>query len=129
MKRDDPNDDAIREGDPPYFGSTTRGGDEQPTGGRSFDSTLPREYSRSLGRGAMVVGLLFVVSVLLADGGIAARVTLIAVLGYLAGVAVMALRRPQTLTATDISFLRWGFVPLWLATQVCARAWAWFGHL
>jgi hypothetical protein len=95
-----------------------------------LDSALAPEYSRSLCRGAMVVGLLFVLSALLVDGGLTARITLMAVLGYLAGVSVMAVRRPQAPTATDMRFLRWGLVPLWFTTQVCARcAWAWCGRL
>jgi hypothetical protein len=88
-----------------------------------FDSTLSPEYSRSLGRGAIVVGVVFAVSALLLDGGLTARITLMVALGYLAGVAMMAVRRPQAPTATDISFLRWGFLQLWFATQVCARLW------
>lgn len=129
MKNDDPNDGVCREGDPPYFAKTTRGGDKPPIDGRRLYSTLSPEYSRCLGRGALVVGLILAASVLLLDGGVAVRATLIAVLGYLAGVAVMALRRPQTPTATDLNFLRWGFAPLWSATYACALAWAWFGNL
>lgn len=93
-------------------------------------SALSPEYSRSLGRGTMVALLLFLFAGLVLDGGLTAQITLMAVLGYLGGVAVMAIRRPQAPTAADVWLLRWGFVPLWFATQVGARcAWSWMGWL
>lgn len=91
---------------------------------------LSPKYSRSLGRGTVVVLLLVVMSGQVLDGGLTAQIALIALLGYLGGVAVLATRRPQTPTATDLWFIRWGFVPLWLATQIGARwAWTWLGRL
>ena len=90
---------------------------------------LSPEYSRALGHGAVVVLLLFVFTGLLLDGGLTAQITLIAALGYLGGVAVMVVRRPQAPTAADLWLLRWGFVPLWLVAQVGARyAWSWMGR-
>ena len=45
--------------------------------------------------GRAVVFLFFVLAGLVLDGGLAVRITLMAVAGYLGGVAVMAARRPQ----------------------------------
>ncbi len=94
-----------------------------------LNSTLSQEYSRSLGRGAIVIGVTFAVSTLILDGGVMARITLLVALGYLAGVAVIAVRRPSAPTETDINYLRWGFLPLWLAAQICARLWMLRGFL
>ena len=95
-----------------------------------FNITLSPEYSRSLGRGTLLVFLLIVISGLVLDGRLTAQITLMAVLGYLGGIAVMMVRRPLAPTATDLWLLRWGFVPLWFAAQVGTRyVWAWIGRL
>ena len=74
--------------------------------------------------------LFFVLAGLVLDGGLAVQITLMAVAGYLGGVAVMAARRPQAPTSADVWLLRWGFVPLWIAAQVGVRyAWSWMGRL
>ena len=64
-----------------------------------FDITLSPEYSRSLGRGTLLVFLLIVISGLVLDGGLTAQITLMAVLGYLGGIAVMVVRRPLARSA------------------------------
>ena len=95
-----------------------------------MDSALSPKYNRSLGQGMIMMFLFFVVAGLVLDGGLTTQITLIAVFGYLGGVAVMAVRRPQSPTTTDVWLLRWGFVPLWIAAQVGARcAWSWMGRL
>jgi hypothetical protein len=95
-----------------------------------FNIALSPEYSRSLGHGTVFVLLLIELSGLVLDGGLTAQITLMAVLGYLGGVTVLVVRRPQAPTATDLWLLRWGFVPLWLAVQVGTRyAWTWMGRL
>lgn len=95
-----------------------------------MDSALSPKYNRSLGQGMIVVFLFFVVAGLMLDGGLTVQITLIAAFGYLGGVAVMAVRRPQSPTATDLWLLRWSFVPLWMAVQVGTRcAWFWMGRL
>src|SRR5262249_24883807 len=94
------------------------------------ECALSPEYSRALGRGAVVIFLLFALASLVLDYGVTAQITLMAVLGYLGGVAVMAVRRPWTPTKADLWLLRWGFIPLWLAAQVGVRyAWSWMGRL
>jgi hypothetical protein len=90
-----------------------------------IDSVLSSEYGRSLGRGTLLVFLLFVLAGLVLDGGLTGQITLMAVMGYLGGAAIMAARRPLTPTATDVWLLRWGFIPLWVAAQVGVRL-AWF---
>jgi hypothetical protein len=86
-------------------------------------------------RGAVVVGSVLVLAVLVLatlvlDGGLTAQVTLMAIMGYLGGVAVMACRRPQAPSALDLWLVRWGFIPLWFAAQVLARyAWTLMGRL
>jgi hypothetical protein len=85
---------------------------------------LSNEYSRALGRGVPLIGLVFA----LADGysRLTAQITLMAILAYLGGVAVMVIRRPQAPTSNDLRLLRWGFLPLWFTAQVSARfVWSW----
>lgn len=94
------------------------------------ETALSSEYSRALGHGAIVVFFLFISAGLVLDGGLTAQITLMATLGYLGGVVVMAVRRPQTPTATDLWMLRYGFAPLCLIAQVGVRyAWSWMGRL
>lgn len=94
------------------------------------ESTLSPEYSSALGRGVVCVFALFILAGLVLDGGLTAQITLMAVMGYLGGTAVVVVRRPQAPTAFDLWLLRWGFVPLWLAVQVGAwYAWSWMGRL
>jgi len=91
---------------------------------------LSPEYNRSLRVGAILAVTVSVLACLVLDGGLTAQITLMAVLAYFGGVALMVVRRPQAPTATDLWLLRWGFLPLWLAVQVSARfAWYWLGRI
>ncbi len=52
-------------------------------------------------------------SMLMLDGGVMARICGITILGFWAAVALMMIRRPLSPTSFDIMFLRWGFFPLY----------------
>jgi hypothetical protein len=84
--------------------------------------TLSPDYSRALGWGVLVI---FLILVFVMWDRLAVQITLMAILAYLGGVAVMVIRRPQTPTINDLRLLRWGFLPLWLCTQISARL-VWF---
>ena len=52
-------------------------------------------------------------SLLMLDGGIMARICAITMLGFWAAVALVMVRRPLSPSSFDIMFLRWGFFPLY----------------
>jgi hypothetical protein len=52
-------------------------------------------------------------SMLMLDGGVMARICGITILGFWAHVALMMIRRPLFPRSSDIMFLRWGFFPLY----------------
>jgi len=79
---------------------------------------LSPQYTAALLRSAIVAALLLGLSALVLDGGLVMQVALMTSLGYLGGVAMIASRRPQAPTATDLWVVRWGFAPLWLAAQI-----------
>jgi hypothetical protein len=92
--------------------------------------TLSPNYNRPLACGAAVVLAILILATLVLDGGLTRRITLIAIMGYLGGAAVMVIRRPKTPTRLDLQLLQFGFIPIWLATGVVARyAWHWMGRL
>ena len=80
--------------------------------------TLSPDYSRALGCGVFQI---FSIIVLVMWDRLAVQITLTAILAYLGGVAVIVIRRPQTPTTVDLRLLRWGFLPMWLGTQLSAR--------
>jgi hypothetical protein len=82
------------------------------------NTLMSSEYTSALGRGTALICM--VLAVVIWDR-LAVRITFIAILGYLGGVAVMVIRRPQAPTATDLRLLQWGFLPLWFMTQIVAR--------
>ena len=91
---------------------------------------LSPQYTGALLRGGLVAALLLGLSSLVLDGGLAIQVALMTSLGYLGGVAVIASRRRQAPTATDLWVVRWGFAPLWLAAQVAVPyCWHLMGRL
>jgi hypothetical protein len=63
----------------------------------------------------VVVGCL---AFLMLDGGIAARVVLVAFLGFWLCAAVVIARRPLAPTAFDLAFIRWGFWPVLTAAML-----------
>jgi hypothetical protein len=52
-------------------------------------------------------------SLLMLDGGVMARICAITMLGFWAAVVLMMVRRPLSPSSFDIMFLRWGFFPLY----------------
>ena len=91
---------------------------------------LSPQYNGALLRGGLVAALLLGLSSLVLNGGLAIQVALMTSLGYVGGVAVIASRRPQAPTATDLWIVRWGFAPLWLAAQVAVPyCWHLMGRL
>jgi hypothetical protein len=58
---------------------------------------------------------------LLLDGGRMAKVCAIAMLGFWSAATVFMVRRPQTPTARDLAFLRWGFLPLFGVAALLAQ--------
>ena len=93
-------------------------------------SSLSPEYKRTLIQGLVLILIIFLLAGLVLDHGLTAQITLMAALGYLGAVTVIAMRRPQTPTRIDILLIRWGFIPLWFAAQYLVReAWTWMGRL
>jgi hypothetical protein len=58
---------------------------------------------------------------LLLDGGRMAKVCAIAMLGFWLAATFFMVRRPQSPTAHDLTFLRWGFLPLFAVTALLAQ--------
>jgi hypothetical protein len=93
-------------------------------------TSLTPSYRHAVVVGSVVALTFVVLSALLLDGGLTLQVTFMAILGYLGGLAVMAARRPQAPSALDLMLVRWGFIPLWIASQFGARyAWTLMGRL
>jgi hypothetical protein len=70
---------------------------------------------------AIVLQLLFgVPSALLLDGGRVFGFFKVALIGHLSGMLMIIGRRPMSPTKTDIFFIRWGILLLFLATGVIA---------
>ncbi len=63
---------------------------------------------------------LALLSLLMLDMGQSARVCGIAMIGFWAMAALILARRPDTPGASDLFFLRWGFVPVLLLTGALA---------
>ena len=62
-----------------------------------------------------------ILCLLMLDGGQLARLCGIVILGFWSGVALMMIRRPQNPTPMDKEFIRFSFVPLFVASEVIAR--------
>ena len=89
-------------------------------------SVLSPEYRCSLAHGVLVVFLLLILASGFDHDPVTTQITLMAALGYLGGVTVIAIRRPQTPTETDVWLMRWGFIPLFFAAQIAVReTWTW----
>jgi hypothetical protein len=58
---------------------------------------------------------------LMLDFGRMGKVCGIAMLGYWAGAALIVARRPNAPAAGDLTFLRWGFLPLFVFAALLAR--------
>jgi hypothetical protein len=88
--------------------------------------SLSDDYRSPLRATLVIQFVVVILSGLMLDRGIFARITLIAVVGFWAGVFVMMIRRPQAPTAIDLWIVRWGFLPLLLFLQVIARLIWWY---
>ena len=51
---------------------------------------------------------------LLLDGGVAARVVGVSLLGFWISVGILMVRRPLQPTKYDLAFVKWGFLPVLL---------------
>jgi hypothetical protein len=58
---------------------------------------------------------------LLLDGGRMAQVCGIAMLGFWSVATAFMVRRPRSPSADDLTFLRWGFLPLFAVTALLAQ--------
>jgi hypothetical protein len=58
---------------------------------------------------------------LLLDGGRTAKVCGVAMLGFWAAAAIIMARRPSSPGPGDITFLRWGFLPLFALALALAQ--------
>jgi hypothetical protein len=58
-----------------------------------------------------------VVCFLMLDSGVTARYCGTAMLGFWLGMAFIAARRPWTPTENDLHYLRWGFIPMFVAVR------------
>ena len=78
-------------------------------------------------RSALVMQCVVVIlSVLMLDFGISARIATIAMAAFWGGVLLMMARRPRNPTANDLWLIRYGFLLLFAVLQVVARCvWHW----
>lgn len=76
-------------------------------------------------RWQVIVGLL---SLMILDGGECAQICGAALLAFWGGVAVLIWRQPQTPTHTDITLIRFGYLPVVLIAGVLIQLiWHWRG--
>jgi hypothetical protein len=61
---------------------------------------------------------LAILSILVLDGGVTARYSGVAMLGFWFGAALIAARRPWAPTINDLRYWRWGFIPVFIAVRV-----------
>jgi hypothetical protein len=61
-----------------------------------------------------------VLTALMLDGGRMVRICLMAMLVYWAAVAWLLVRRPLCKGTTDLVFVRWGFLPIFVASLMLA---------
>ena len=62
-----------------------------------------------------------VLGLLMLDGGHSARLCGIAMIGFWSASALILARRPQTPRASDLFYLRWGFLPVLVLTGLLAK--------
>ena len=62
-----------------------------------------------------------ILCLLMLDGGQLAKLCGIMMIGFWSGVAVIMIRRPLNPTPMDKEFIRFSFVPLFVASEVIAR--------
>jgi hypothetical protein len=61
-----------------------------------------------------------ILTALMLDGGRMVRICLMAMLAYWAAVAWLLVRRPIRKGTTDLVFVRWGFLPIFVASLMLA---------
>ena len=78
--------------------------------------------------GAVIQSVLVMMSCLLLDFGVTAQISIFAAVGFWAGVALLVMRRRNVPTRTDLFFIRFGFLPVFIVAQVLVRwIWQWRG--
>ena len=92
-------------------------------------TTLPiaASYRRAIFEALVLQVILGILAMMVLDGGHIAHTTGIAVLAFWAGAALIIVRRPTAPTPTDLWLLRFGFLPLLIATFALAE-WVWSWH-
>jgi hypothetical protein len=78
----------------------------------SYSLPISSSYRKPVFEAVALQALLGLLSGLILDGGETARICGIALIAFWAGAAVLVCRHPQTPTRTDISFVRFGYLPV-----------------
>lgn len=78
----------------------------------SYSLPISQSYRKPIFEAVALQVLLGFFSLLILDGGTAARICGIALIAFWGGAAVLIWRRPQSPTKTDIELLRFGYLPL-----------------
>ncbi len=64
---------------------------------------------------------------LLLDFGVTAKVCAVAMIAFWSGVVLLVTRRRDHLSTTDLGFIRWGFLPIFLASKLLGSIWiSWY---
>jgi hypothetical protein len=94
----------------------------------SSEGPISERYRPSLRMAVVLPSIIFVLSVLMLDGGETARLSGIGLFVFWAWVLVAIWQRPGNPTAVDLMLIRWGCPPLVVGFQVAIHcAWHWRG--
>jgi hypothetical protein len=78
----------------------------------SYSLPISSSYRKPVFEALVLQMLLGLLSALILDGGTTARICGIALIAFWAGAAVLIWRHPQMPTRTDITFVRFGYLPV-----------------
>lgn len=70
------------------------------------------KYDKAIFEAVGIQLILGVLSLLILDGGTAARICFIALVAFWGGAVVLVWRRPQSPTRLDIELIRFGYLPV-----------------
>ena len=77
---------------------------------------ISTNYRQAIFDALVLQVVLGILSLMILDGGQIAQICGIAMLGFWGGVTTLICRRPHTPTPTDITLIRFAFLPLLLAS-------------
>jgi hypothetical protein len=82
-------------------------------------------YGRPIKTALLQQGIFLILAALALDMGETWHTTLVAVLAYWMSAGVIVARRPDSPTRTDLFFIRWGFLVIWLIVVIVGPM-AWY---